>query len=148
MPDLIVLPRWRRVAALMMTTATLALPVQALEVDRMFKEVDINNDGYIDRKELTMLREKAFDRHDANRDGALTAEEMASRRPDGNPSGMFLHVDTDGDGSASREEFLASPMPLLDTADANGDGRIDQQEFQRHRDSFREMMSTDMDASS
>jgi Ca2+-binding EF-hand superfamily protein len=69
----------------------------------LFKKLDLNADGYIDKKEMTR--------------GALAVGAAAKRR--------LAAMDTDGDGRISRQEWKGRPA-MFDQLDRNGDGYIDQ----------------------
>ncbi len=49
-------------------------------MERMFKEMDSNNDGSISREESTAFGNKKFDERDANKDGKVTKEEWDAFR--------------------------------------------------------------------
>jgi Ca2+-binding EF-hand superfamily protein len=38
-------------------------------------------------------------------------------------------ADADGNGTVTREEFLAAPQPIFDQADSNRDGQLTPDEF-------------------
>jgi Ca2+-binding EF-hand superfamily protein len=108
---------------------------------------DANADGSVTRAEFDaatakMAAEKqskaqeraaeAFTRLDANKDGRIDATELAAKRskmkdrPDRPPHRPML--DTNKDGKISKDEWMASPDPLFERADANKDGRLTREE--------------------
>lgn len=110
--------------------------------------------GGFDASRMADMRQKLFERMDANGDGGIDLDEFKAGAPRGgqgegpNPAEMFAKIDADGDGSISQDEhdsFLSGMMSsstqaaLLDAQeraaemfaqfDANGDGGIDLDEF-------------------
>jgi len=92
------------------------------DVDHVFKQVDVNGDGTIDREELGKLFAKL--------EHEITEEELRS---------VFSNLDLDGDGTISEEEFskwyisseeriLSKVKPIFDTFDADKSGTIDRNE--------------------
>ena len=110
-------------------------------IDRMFKQLDLNHDGFITKDELATSKAKfdermtksepkraakLFDRLDTNHDGKITRAEVEAARAarlaaSGNPakpgrkpagSVLFARADADNDGVITRAEF--------DAARANG----------------------------
>lgn len=62
----------------------------------------------------------------------------AGKKKDFNPEAVFKKLDADGNGSISKEEFLASPQGKKDATkagevfgkkDKNGDGSLSKEEF-------------------
>jgi hypothetical protein len=111
---------------------------------------DANGDGIVTRAEwdartaaagqaAAQRAAEAFARLDTNRDGQLTAAELAagrsgreerrmerrggpgSPRPDRDPA---RSIDTNNDGSISRAEWMAVPDSMHQRADANNDGQV------------------------
>ncbi|MGH7163369.1 MAG: EF-hand domain-containing protein [Planctomycetota bacterium] len=98
---------------------------------KMFKEGDANGDGKIERAEWKGPAE-AFDRYDADKDGAISKEEarsaadkfFAGRGGRGKAGeALFRNADKDGDGKITREEWPLRPE-AFDRLDANGDGVV------------------------
>ncbi len=83
-----------------------------------FDKIDLNKDGFLDRKELRIVAERVlkaqagvptgaapydFDSLDKNADGRLTPDELK-----GTPwADRFAEIDTDGNGTIDRREFEA-----------------------------------------
>jgi len=89
------------------------------DVDHVFKQVDVNGDGTIDKEELGKLFAKL--------EHEITEEELGT---------VFSNLDLDGDGSISEEEFskwyisseeriLSKVKPIFDTFDTDKSGTID-----------------------
>jgi len=111
-------------------------PEGGLDRLKKLKEQDANGDGRIDRAEWKGPPEM-FDRADADKDGALSKEEIqeAVRRlaPDGAGGklggAMFRRQDADGDGKISRGEWKMA-ADLFDRLDTNKDGFLEMAEVQ------------------
>jgi len=99
------------------------------DVDQVFKKIDINGDGNIDKEELGKLFEKL---------GHEIGEEELEH--------VFASLDLDGNGTICEEEFskwyikseeriLSKVKPIFDTFDVNGDGLIS-------RDEVRDLLKT------
>lgn len=144
-------------AALLAGTAALTLPAAAREPAR-FDAMDTNGDGFIDMAEVTAAQDARFAEADANGDGALDAAEMAAfhearkaeraDRRGHRAAQRFEAVDTNKDGSISREEYDAAVKSgesrregwrakrhdkrqarMMERIDANGDGLIQKEEL-------------------
>lgn len=119
-----------------MMTATAANSQRPLRPEDMFKELDTNSDGYVDKVELSALKDKLpsggmqididemFANIDADGDGKISeaestahiekmkaqvADSLAARdrnRPP-QPEEMFKKLDTNSDGYVDKEEFAA-----------------------------------------
>ena len=103
-------------------------------IAKMFKELDLNHDGFVTREEIATLQArfddrmsksqskraaKMFDRMDTNHDGKITQAEVDATRAarlaargktarTGRPSSLFLKADANKDGVVTRAEFDAA----------------------------------------
>lgn len=154
---------WKTIAlatTLFVTAATAALPAGAQPAGpgwgggrpdapwrERFATLDTNGDGAITKAEFVDGAGAVFAAMDADSSGDLTkAEYMAVRMGPqwgGNPdrmaamqarkAGRFATMDTNGDGRASRAEFMADHEKQFAAMDRNGDGRVIPAEFRgRH----------------
>jgi Ca2+-binding EF-hand superfamily protein len=107
----------------------------AAHIERLFKGLDVNHDGFVSRSEIATLQAqfdermsksvpkrvaRMFGRLDADHDGRITqaevtAERAAKRSANGklsklasHPSSLFLRADSDKDGAITRAEFDAA----------------------------------------
>ena len=115
---------------------------------------DKNGDGKLTKDELPERMQGIFDRADANHDGVLTADEIRKSAQSGGPAQqgrgerregregrggrgegprfmrmdpILAAIDTDSDGEISAAELAASAQSLK-KLDANGDGRLSDDE--------------------
>jgi hypothetical protein len=100
-----------------------------------FSRADANNDGNITREEFLARPNQMFDRIDANRDGVIQAGERPQprQRGEGGPRGERFNPDADGNGAISQAEHNAMGARVFERMDANGDGRVTQEEAQTLR---------------
>jgi Ca2+-binding EF-hand superfamily protein len=118
---------------------------------------DRNSDGKLDRAEVPERYQGLFDRGDANKDGALTRDELKQsasasvaaepgrdggpgRRGGGEGAGfgrgrggppadpLMRALDADGDGAVSEQE-MAHASDAIRTLDANHDGQLSSDEY-------------------
>lgn len=131
---------------LLLTTALL-IPVAAFAADgqpgsHFIENWDLDANGAVTLAELTEKRGDVFYTFDSDDDGMLTAEEYSyfddarkvdmqnnAERSGGKmgkvQKGMTIEYnDTDGDGSVSRNEFLANTTDWLAIIDQDGSGDV------------------------
>jgi Ca2+-binding EF-hand superfamily protein len=104
-------------------------------VEKMFKQLDLNHDGFVTRDEVATSKarfdertsksapkraEKAFDRLDTNHDGQVTGSELDAARSarlaahgkhpgrGHGASSLFKNADANKDGIVTRAEYLAA----------------------------------------
>lgn len=103
-------------------------------IERLFRQLDLNHDGFITRDEIAAAQAKfdertsksssnraakMFDRLDTNHDGKITQAEVDAARmakaaakgktaKAGRPSALFLRADANKDGVVTRAEFDAA----------------------------------------
>ncbi len=116
----------------MVCVLTLARPASAVELDRVFRMLDTNGDGVIDRKEFQInktriyyyrLRGMAVELSLSLKDTILTPE-------------AFADADRDGDGRLSGAEFVQARFMRFEVYDRNRDLVIDPDEFRSNARKF------------
>lgn len=112
--------------------------------------IDADSDGMISVDEAATHGEDMFAMFDLDSDDAVTEEEFMEAAPgphwnarpwrQGGGGGAYRHraerfksFDTDGDGKASRAEFIGSVKAAYDAADADGDGQVTVWEWRAQR---------------
>jgi len=111
---------------------------------KLLGNADANSDGAVTRAEYAQARAANFARMDRNKDGAVSKADfrrLARFKPDaaGRLDQLIGAMDANQDGRVTRAEFDAAPMVLFDRGDANGDGRIDDNEMAAAKARFGEM---------
>ena len=92
-----------------------------------FDVADANHDGKVDRGEYDNFVAELVLLYDANRDGKLSRDEVATAR---DPS-KFDRIDADRDGALTAKEVEAFSSSDFAAMDSNGDGSIDRDEAKR-----------------
>ncbi len=132
----------------------------------MFDRMDANKDGKVDASDRearrTEMKAAMFQRMDANNDGQISRDEFMAFKPGGPGGGMGGHgmhgpmgghgmgrgmggmimrmADGNGDGTVTREEYMAAFSKHFDEVDANHDGTITPEERRAaHRAMHRRM---------
>ncbi len=105
--------------------------------EKLFKDMDSNNDGAISKAEFEAFHAKRFKDIDSNGDGKITREElqiqfrkMAERSRESFRE-HFNEADVNHDGALSREEAKNIPMLAkhFDEVDSNKDGKVTAEEM-------------------
>jgi hypothetical protein len=95
-------------------------------------QADTNGDGSISRAEAQAAAETRWTRMDVNRDGQLNQadrDQMGAQQP----APMFQRLDSDGNGTITREEFMAAVERRHAAMDSNSDGNVTAAERQANR---------------
>ncbi len=112
-------------------------------MNKMFKEMDKDNDGFVTKKEHKEYLEKRFNELDKNKDGVLTEDEFviknkkAKKENKGDKKGecpyrgekAFKSLDKNGDGKITKKEFVKAQQKNFKEMDKNDDGKISYEEF-------------------
>jgi Ca2+-binding EF-hand superfamily protein len=94
-----------------------------------FEKLDANKDGALTADEIEKGRESMFREADADGNGRLTKEEMR----DFHKKEMGARMgDANGDGFISRKEFDDRHDEMFKTLDKNGDGKLSEEELRDH----------------
>lgn len=137
--------KYLALAALAATTTLGGVAVAAQKSAPL--KADVNGDGAISRAEFIARADARFARLDTDRNGTLSGAEHrfghrihgkrarfmgAQDMPDGQPGAgrgaMLQRFDADRDGKLSRAEFAAQANQRWSRLDANGNGKIDEDE--------------------
>lgn len=114
---------------------------QAQSVEAKFESADTDGDGRLSLHEYLAGGEQAFRAIDKNKDGIVTARELAehlmsdSRNPMPLDGALIVgqagvrEWDRNGDGRASWDAYRAYQEGLFRRSDANGDGQLTLEEF-------------------
>lgn len=107
---------------------------RATRIERIFVELDSNQDGQITQEEIVIGAETRFTKADTDADGKLSKEEFTANMGR-HGERAFSRLDSDGDGFVTKEELDAAlndgrTMQWLQKADANGDGAITREELE------------------
>jgi hypothetical protein len=96
----------------------------------MFVKLDANSDGVVDQAEVDNAREAWQQRRaeKAQADGTAQAE-----KPKKEHRGFMARLDTDSDGKVTTQEFAAAGDKMFAKFDANGDGKLAQDEMPKRR---------------
>ena len=92
----------------------------AAMADHLMGQFDLNKDGKITKDEIMNASRKEADAHftamDANKDGKISPDEMfqahAARMRE-HTDEMFKHLDGNGDGKLTQEEFAAAAPMMM-----------------------------------
>ncbi len=94
-----------------------------------FADRDLNNDGFLSRREWTNVEPVPFDRLDRDRDSRVSWEEYRDpSRASSARDTRFDDMDRNGDGRLSRRE-MGSDRDAFDRLDRNNDGEVTYAEY-------------------
>jgi len=120
----------KKVIAILTMIVFAAGPV--LAADKAFQKADKNKDGKITRQEYTHATSKAFDALDKNSDGVLTKEEIQSNdKIDADK--LISETDANRDGKILKQEYQKAAQQRFHSMDKNKSGHIDYNEWASDR---------------
>jgi Ca2+-binding EF-hand superfamily protein len=105
---------------------------------RHFDKIDANHDGVVTIDEYVSAARTLYAQFDSAHDGKVTAAEIESsprtqERAVHVADRMVRHMDANGDGVVSQDEFVAAAKTRFARIDKNGDGFIDADEASGRR---------------
>jgi Ca2+-binding EF-hand superfamily protein len=105
---------------------------------KYFDRIDANHDGVITQDEYIAAAIAHFNKVDSNGSGEITAQQIASsprmvKREQRFAAREVKHMDNNGDGSVSQDEYIAAAKARFAKLDKNGDGFIEADEVPAHR---------------
>jgi Ca2+-binding EF-hand superfamily protein len=105
---------------------------------KYFDRIDANHDGAITQDEYIAAATAHFNKVDVNGTGEITAQQIASsprmvRHEQRFAAREVKRMDTNGDGSVSQDEYIAAAKTRFAKLDKNGDGFIEADEVPAHR---------------
>jgi len=124
-------------------------PLQAEEVKKekpakikrgFLEKFDVNKDGKVSKEEFKSYMGKRFQRMDVDKDDVITIDELGQyERGQQNKSkkSKLARLDSDGNGSISKEEFIAPRIKQIEKKflklDKNKDGKLTTDEFAKKK---------------
>jgi Ca2+-binding EF-hand superfamily protein len=94
-----------------------------------FTSIDRDGDGTIDTTEALKSAAAKFDAADKDHDGTLTAKELAAAPGGSQLTKLFATMDTDNDGTVSKDEYMSAVRAQFAAADADKDGTVSAAEW-------------------
>ena len=116
------------VAAVLVAGAAAARP----HGGAMFERLDADGNGSITAEEIASHKATMREGLDADGNGAVSFEEMQAHRErqrEARARARFQRLDADGDGQVSLDEMDARGGKMLERLDADSDGEITREEF-------------------
>ncbi len=94
---------------------------------------DKNGDGAVSRDEFLASRAQTFARLDRNGDKTISKADLPRLKKMQEKAGpridsLIQAFDANGDGRVSEDEFVSGPTPAFDAADADQDGFVTREE--------------------
>jgi Ca2+-binding EF-hand superfamily protein len=104
---------------------------------KYFDRIDADRDGVITPDEYIAAANARYNKADVNGSGELTAQQIASSPRTAAREQRFAarevkHMDTNGDGVVSQDEYIAAAKARFARFDKNSDGFIDADEMPAH----------------
>ena len=103
---------------------------------RMMEAYDTNGDGKLTQEEVDQARAAQLKKFDRDGDGVLSIGEYEALWLDAMREGMvdrFQEHDADGDGKVTQEEFGRRHARMIKHMDRNGDGAYDEHDKEMRR---------------
>lgn len=102
-------------------------------VGYMFDKIDLNSDGFVDKKEYMAFAQKRYAKFDDNGDGNVTQTEFnESRLVELMPSmaqSVFEDYDANKDGVVTKEEMMQKEEGDFALMESDGDARVTKKEM-------------------
>ncbi|MCI4663199.1 MAG: EF-hand domain-containing protein [Neomegalonema sp.] len=98
----------------------------------LFDELDADGDGKLTKEEIGNAKARRFSLMDANKDGAVDAEEIMAYRMKRRAQMMVKRLDKNGDGKLSADE-IPFRAPRLERFDLDENGVITKTEIEQAR---------------
>ncbi len=112
--------------------------------DRMMERFDSNGDKELTQDELNAARQDLLKKHDGDANGELTLEEFQTLWLEFMRKQMvrsFQHIDEDGDGIVTADEFIKPFSGAIGHMDRNDDGVLNSDDRRRgHKKKNKEKM--------
>ncbi|MEJ1158030.1 EF-hand domain-containing protein [Prosthecomicrobium sp. N25] len=102
------------------------------KADRIMKRLDANKDGAVSRDEIAAKAMERFAKGDLNKDGRITKDEIDATMPKAKPekrAKLFRRYDANGDGAITQAEVEAKIQKRMAKMDSDKDGKITRAEY-------------------
>lgn len=120
------------IATALLLASPIAFAQGLMRQGQAMERMDANKDGSVTKEEFTAARAAMFAKLDRNADGYLDKKDTgkrARRRGGDRMEQAREHLDTDGDGRISKDEFVSADSPMFAAIDKDSNGVLDPQEL-------------------